>query len=323
MPPVPSDVRCSRLALKQFGVFSTHQALAEGLTTSSLYRRVSSGQLQKVLPGVFRSAGVVDSFETRAFASLLWAGEGCALSHETAGALWGFDGCENHGIHLLCSARRRSPADWLTLHQGALLSKERVKLGRFFATSASRTLLDLAASMDRTSLEVVLESALRKRATSVERLDRFLAQRGTSGRNGASNLHALLAERESGYRPTDSALEVRVQRLLRSAGITGFEVRPLLRLEDGSLVEPDLFFRAQRVAIEAHGYRYHSGRSAWEKDIERKVRLEANGVTVLEVTHQMVQKDPGGFIDRVRKSLGILPLDGFTPSRRAFDRAEG
>ena len=312
MPSLDPVVRCSLLARKQFGVFSAEQALAAGLTKSSLYRRVSSSQFRKILPGVFCAGGVGDAFEAKAFAALLWAGDGTALSHETAGSLWAFDGCKTSEIHLLCPARRRSPVPWLLLHQGSLSSKERVQLGRFFVISASRTLLDLAVCMQRPDLEIALESALRRKATTVFRLQQFLAERGTSGRAGASNLQSLLAERRVGHRATDSALEVKVQRLLRSASIDGFEVRPLLRLGDGSLVEPDLFFRAQRVAIDAHGYQYHSGRSAWEKDIERKARLVSNGITVLEVTDQMLKRNPQAFLDRVRKSLGIRPFEGIT-----------
>lgn len=237
------DVLCARLAQRQFGVFSAQQASAAGLTNSSLYRRVSSGQLQKVLPGVFRISGVEGSFDTRAFAALLWAGDGSALSHHTAGCLWGFDDFQNDKIYVLCVTHRRPPAPWLIARRGSLLTRERVQLGRFFVTSVARTLLDLAASTTEAGLEIALESALRRRTTSVEKLLNFLQERGTSGRAGASRLRSLLLERRYEYRTTDSALEVKVQRLLRRSGIGGFETRPLLRLADGSSAEPDIFFR--------------------------------------------------------------------------------
>lgn len=301
-------MRCRRVARNQSGCISVTQALEAGLTKAALYRRVESGQLVRVLPTVLRDAAALPSFRANAQAALLWGGGDAAISHGTAGRLWGMDGCETSDIHLTIPSPRRAPQRWVVTHRAELQPKERVRLGRLYVTSPARTILDIAATTALNDLELVLESALRNGTLRVERIKNYLNERGMTGRRGAANLRSLLAERSGYQRATDSVLDTKVQRLLRDAGIRGFQVRPSLTLTDGSRVEPDFFFPVQRVAIEAQGYRYHSGRAAWEKDVDRRGRLEENAITVVEVTDHMVKHAPKSFLRRVERALGISTL---------------
>jgi very-short-patch-repair endonuclease len=91
---------------------------------------------------------------------------------------------------------------------------------------------------------------------------------GGKGRRGAGILRELL-EHRGDTRPTESPLETRLARLLRRARLP----RPVAQYEvvrDGAFVARlDFAYPELRVGIEVDGYRYHSSRSAWQRDIER------------------------------------------------------
>ncbi len=99
-----------------------------------------------------------------------------------------------------------------------------------------------------------------------------------------------------------SLLELRLHRLLRSAGITGWSANVPLRFGPRTCCA-DVAFPDARVAIEADGRLHHSSAVDFERDRERWNLLAAEGWIVIRVTWAMVHASPDLVIAQVRAAL--------------------
>lgn len=98
-------------------------------------------------------------------------------------------------------------------------------------------------------------------------------------------------------------------RLLRRAGIDGFETNARIHG-----YEVDLLWRDLGVAVEIDGYQAHSGRIAFERDHLKLATLKAHGLDVVPVTPRQVRTDPQGVLARL---LRVLRRAGYSASRSA------
>ncbi len=72
----------------RFGLVTTTELLAAGLSSPAITKRVARGALRRWYPGVY-SYGPADlSREAEWMAAVLAAGDGAVLSHRSAAALW-------------------------------------------------------------------------------------------------------------------------------------------------------------------------------------------------------------------------------------------
>ena len=123
---------------------------------------------------------------------------------------------------------------------------------------------------------------------------------GAQGRRGAGILEALVGGR-SGVETNHSVLEVKVWRFLRSLDITAPRRQHVVK-EDGRFVaRVDFAYPEVKLAIEAHSYRWHSGRIQWERDVTRDHELRRLGWTICYVTDRMLvhrRRELGDYIER-------------------------
>jgi very-short-patch-repair endonuclease len=189
----------------------------------------------------------------------------------------------------------------VTIHRSVVPAADRTRIGPIPLTTGTRTLIDIAAILDEESLELALDAALRRGLTSVGKLCRAL-----HGQAGTATLGRLV-EARTPERGSESALETKVLRVLKSHGLPvpvgQFEVRDGARL----IARVDFAYPGQLVAIEADGYRYHSGRSAWQRDRSRQNAFVARGWRVVHVTAEDL-RDSAAVASDVRRALGEVPL---------------
>ena len=89
-------------------------------------------------------------------------------------------------------------------------------------------------------------------------------------------------------------------RLLRGAGITGYEANARIHG-----YEVDLLWRDLGLAVEIDGYDAHSGRVAFERDRLKISTLTAHGVRVMPVTGRRIRDDPEGVVRRILHGLQL------------------
>jgi very-short-patch-repair endonuclease len=173
-------------------------------------------------------------------------------------------------------------------------------------TNVERTLLDLADRVSRSDLEVALEDALRRRLTTTARL-----AAGINGRwwllPGAKTLRYVLG-RHGATVITDSRLESKLFDLLRRARLPLPQIQHEIRDGGRFVARADFAYPEARFIIEAHSFRWHSARKAWERDVQRDTDLRRLGWRVLYVTWEKLTREPDRVMSDVRRGLSDAQL---------------
>lgn len=298
------EVHLALTAERQFGLFTRTQAQRAGASHEVIARRLASGRWEQVAPGVLAIAGVPASWERNALAACLAWGDGARLSHGAAGAAHGLLDRPRSRIELAVPrGRRRRTMSGLLVHERVRLP-EPTFVGPLPATSVPRTLLDLATVLDADPLELVVEDAVRRGLTNLRRVREEIELDGARGQSGARVLRAVLARATPHDMPSESVLETLAFQALRRRRlpepVRQFEIRD----PSGVVVaRVDFAYPAERIAIEADGYAWHSGRIRWERDLARRNWITALGWRVLHVTWRELMRDPDGFAQRVADLL--------------------
>ena len=286
----------------QFGVLSRAQALSVGLSPRAIDRRSASGRWEVVFPGVYRLAGAAASWKQLCLSACLWAGEDAFASHRTAAALWGLEGIASNVVELSTTRRIRHPG--VLVHFAAIARADQSRVGSIPVTGVTRTLFDLGAVTGPEGVELALDDALRRKMTSLRVLRQRLEDLGGRGRRGAGILRSLLEDRDPRKAPPESVLEARLLRCIRQSRLPEparqFEVRDRGKL----FARVDFAYPDVRLAIEADGYRYHSGRVAWQRDLERRNSLTSLGWRVIHVTWNDVVSGGERILAEIRQALG-------------------
>jgi very-short-patch-repair endonuclease len=73
--------------------------------------------------------------------------------------------------------------------------------------------------------------------------------------------------------------------------------------------EVDCVWPAQRVVVEIDGYRYHSSRTAFERDHRRDAILRSRGWLTIRITWRQLESEPYAVIALIAQTLA-QPHDG-------------
>lgn len=284
------------LAERQHGVVTRRQLLNLGLGIGLVEARVENGALVPLHRGVFALGHRCIGLRGEWMAAVLACGDGAVLSHGSAAHLWDIRGSRGP-IEVTRITGHRRPHGVL-LHQTRLLPPDHLAVEAGIpVTSLERTLLDIAGRHDDRQMERALVAADRTRRLRWGKLRRMLD--ASSGKKGLGRLRRIAEQVDPRAADTLSATEVNFLALCRDAGIPLPQVNVLV---EGRLV--DFLWPGARVIVETDGYRYHSDRSAFERDHESTVALAAAGYTVHRATYKMLERNPDQFLNLVRASLG-------------------
>ncbi len=307
-----ADELCSAIAEKQFGLIEREQALRAGMSAPALRRRLRSRRWLKVLPRVYRLAGAPTSWEQSLRAASLWGGDRCVVAHETAASLHGLSVFAGRRVHVQSPKRLTRPN--IAAHRTRSRDWQVVMVRGIPTTSVTRTLIDLSASLPKTSLEKLLDEGIRRGMTDVPRLQGELRRCGN--RRGARVLRRLLHSRRSSGERTDSELEDKLLRLIRGRRLPLPVVHYNVVDGDRWLGEIDLAYPEARIAIEVHGYRVHSLKRVWENDQRRENELVRAGWKLLKATNLQLDEQPEVFVDALRSLLQAAKTRALRGSRQ-------
>jgi very-short-patch-repair endonuclease len=266
------DARVANVAGRQHGVVTTDQLRRCGLDKSAIWRRVAAGRLHPVHRGVYAVGHAALSERGLWKAAALACGDGCALSHRSAGELWGMLAHRDGPIHVTVAvAGGRGARAGLRVHRRPAIGPSEITMRHGIpVTRPGRTLLDLRATVDQD----ILRRAARQAGILNLPLGEFVWDRVTSP---LEDLFVRLCRRA---RLPDPEINVRIGRDL-----------------------VDFVWSPQRLVVETDGYRYHHGPVAFEDDRARDNRLTALGYEVLRFTHAMLTNEPRESIVLVRERL--------------------
>jgi hypothetical protein len=163
-------------------------------------------------------------------------------------------------------------------------------------------LVDLAGSLGEKSLRRLVEQAAVLRVLDVACVDRVLAR---GRRRGAPGLREILGPWRNENEKTPrlrTLLEARVLPALVVAGVPPPKCNVKLRI-DRHLLEVDLLWEEQRLAIETDGEETHRTRAAFQHDRWRDQVLMAAGYRVARITWRQLENEPAPVIARIRRML--------------------
>ena len=280
-----TERQLASVARRQHGVVTLGQAIAAGLSPEGVRWRVRVGRWTRVAPGVFALAGTAATWRQRTMAAVLAAGPGAVASHTTAAALYGLSRCPFTGVEVTVplGRSRRSPLG--VVHGSARLDRIDVaSVDSIPVTRPPRTLIDLAAAVDKVVLEEALDDALIRRLTTLHQLRQRAQVLGVSGRQGTR----LLREALAGWSDGDLAEGVAEMRMVRRLVANG-QPKPVLQYEvdDGNgrfVARLDAAYPEVKVGLEMNGFRWHGTPQAFARDPGRLRRLAALGWLILPCT---------------------------------------
>src|SRR5688572_26425164 len=100
----PSDRAILAIAARQHGIVTTAQFLDAGVGRRSIARRVARGWLVPLYRGVYQAGPVAARFGAE-MAAVLACGNGAALSHQSAAAIWGIRPRHDGEVHVTVAGR--------------------------------------------------------------------------------------------------------------------------------------------------------------------------------------------------------------------------
>ncbi|GAA2110292.1 hypothetical protein GCM10009841_32250 [Microlunatus panaciterrae] len=265
---------------------------------------VRRGELAHILPGVYVLPELRQDALVRIRAAMEWVPEG-VLTGRAAAKVSFWEELRVESVTMAVRSGRASRPGFQLSRRTIPAEQVRRRL-RLCFTAPALTAVDLAADLGGDAIDRVLRTGF----ATLEDLQRAMAQ--SPGRPGNKDRRTLLLD--SRDRPW-SAAERRTHRLLRAAGITGWQANFWVELPDGGVFLDVAFVRA-RVALEVDGWEFHGRIKAdFERTWRRHNALVAAGWRVLHITWQQLVDEPDWVIARIRDVLDSENPDPNTSGR--------
>jgi very-short-patch-repair endonuclease len=250
------------------------------------------GRLHRLHRGVYMLGHGAAGREARALAAVLACGPGAVLSHRSAGAWWGLLDTRRADVDVTAS-RGRGARSGIDVHRARALDVADTTTQRGMPiTTASRTLLDLAAVVPAHRLERALAQAERLHVYDHRAVLDVVAR--CNGHRGAGALRAAV---DRGAELTRSDLEARVLAAIRRAGLPAPRINDRVVVPGHAPLEADFHWPAEQLIVETDGYETHGTRAAFDADRRRDAALQAAGYRVLRFTARSAASEVVGLID--------------------------
>lgn len=282
----------NRLMARQFGVITRAGLRSAGLTGNQIDRRLRSGLLVVLHPGVYRHAAVARGRRGSLLAAAFAAGPAAVVSHRSAAWLHGLRDRPGAPPEVLV------PGDGHVRVRGAVVHRsDTLDLADFSTlegipvTAVPRTLLDEGAVLPRFRLEADLEAALLGHRCQLGDLWEVTTRLAGKGRSGVGALRALVEARSPSTPALESALELAVLQLLRRHGFPEPVRQQVVALALGRIARLDLAWPELLIGIEAEGRRWHTG-TAFERDLARRNALTEAGWRLFHYGWSAVRTTP-------------------------------
>jgi hypothetical protein len=286
-------------AAEQHYVVCADEFDALGVTRKVRLRWERLGLIDQVGLRTFALAGT-RRWEQTLMAGLLDLGPRAVVAGRSAAALHGLDGFAREPIEFLVPRElrdRKAPGRIATTTR-AIRATDVCHVDLIRCLRPERVVLEAPLfDFTRAELENAIDSAIRLRLTTAERLRTRVSAERSAGVNGSRSLVEALVDTGG-----ESKLERAFLRVMRRAGLP----RPSLQVphRDGArlIARVDALF-GQDLVIEVEGHATHSSRRQRQADEQRRTELTLQGKRVLVFTLDDVFRRPEWTASRVRVAL--------------------
>lgn len=290
------DGRLAVFARGQGGLVTAAQLKACGLSSSGIAYRVRTHRLFVVRRRVYALTPVVDVNGLR-WAAVLAAGADAALSHWSAADVHGFSTGRRAEPDVTVPGTGGRPIDGLRVHRARRLRDGDVVLvDGLRVTSPSRTILDIAAGANDTTLRRLIREAEFVGCLRIGDLAAAVAGRG--GHAGVGRIRRVdpaTREMALAQTPLEDAMAALIDRLPLPAPLVQHPVGAGF----GAGYRADFAWPLWRLIVEADGRAAHARASSLESDRARDADLSAHGWLVLRFTRIQVLTEQSRVGDRI------------------------
>jgi hypothetical protein len=289
------------VAASQHGAVSAAQISAHDVSTSLRSKWERTGLIERLGPRSFAVVGSTPTFE-RALTSGRFDLEPSGVVAGRAGArLHGLDGFAlSDAEFLVPRADRHRTTTGLVCASGRPLGGDTLMVAGFRCLTVERLILESPLfGFCRAETENAIDSAIRRRLTTEQRLRDRVARDHRPGVNGSRVLLDALVDAGG-----ESSLERSFLRLVRQAGIARPLLQKTFRSDGRTVARVDAFF-AGDVVVEVSGHGTHATRRQRQVDAQRHTELTLRGLRVITFTYEDIRHRPGWVIARIREALAI------------------
>lgn len=292
-------LRCMRPRLeglrdRQFGVFTTSQVQIE-YTRAELRARLHRGDWVQVFHGVYREATARPGPELRIEAARLSMGLPVLIAaYDTAAELHGFSMAESSATHVLGVQLSRSKH--LVVHRDRLDPAQVTIVNGVSTTTAARTAIDMARTLDRMEALATLDTSIRLGLSFDELEQEITRHHRRRGFRQAAELIELVDGRAES--PMESCTRLRCI----DAGLPHPQPQLAVPTPDGER-RLDLGWPQYRIGLEYDSVAWHSGLHAAARDNARHNHLATQGWTIFYATALDVLQQPQLFTDPIRQAI--------------------
>ena len=298
------DHRVAALASCHHGVFTIQQLADLKVSDDHRRARLESGRWTEVYDGVYRIAGVPDHWTSGLLAAVWAGGEWSVASHRSAASLWELPGARRDMFEITCPRWRRTQEAGLVVHESkALTSADATVVDAIPVTSVERTIFDLCAVYRSRTIDLAIDSAIRRQLTTVQQLEATLARLAQRGRAGTQLLRRVLAERSPLTALTANELERLLFDLLDRHDFPPPVPQYEIRDEAGNVVaRPDFAYPDLKIAIEYDSVQEHTGKMALFRDSTRRNSVVALGWAPITATLADLRQGGGALASALRRA---------------------
>lgn len=291
------DGAVPQIARLQGGAFTRRQAECEGWSPRRITARLASGHWVVVCGSGLAAAGTVTA-STQAWAAHLSRPD-AVVSHLTAAELYRFPVEPSPRAHVTAAADVKHGLRGAYVHH-VPLEEEDVVLwaGDLRVTGSRRTALDCLRVLPATQGEALWAWLATRDVLRRRHLVKEVA--GSTGRWGTPRLARLLRDTQEG---AFSEAERRLHRLLRRAGLGGWQANARIIVNGRVLAVVDVLFARDRVVVEVDGWSAHAGPDAFTQDRRRQNDLVGAGYVVLRFTWADLTQRPDDVVRRIQQAL--------------------
>jgi very-short-patch-repair endonuclease len=284
----------ARLAEKQHGVVSGEQLVDLGYSREKIAREVAAERLYPLHWDVYAVGHAAISRHGRCLAAVLSCGDDALLSHRSAAWLWGLTKRFAVPVEVTAASPRRTRRAIRVHSAEAIVADDRAEHEGIPVTAIPRTLLDFAA-VDPHYLGVALDNGHRLGLIDLVAIDALISR--SRGFRGVARLRtAMEMHRNPVF--TRSGLERRFLALVRRSGLPTPSANAFV---EG--YELDVYWPAERFAVELDTYDYHGSPRAFEADRIRQENLKLAGIEIVRITGIRLDREPQAVMRRLGRLL--------------------
>jgi len=292
------------LAAEQQGAISRRQLAAAGLAHGVIARLIAARELERIgNHGVYLVGGAPWTLGAKLWAAALMSGG--AIGFASAAHLWGITAAPPPGVHVVVPHQRRPRMpDWIVVHRGFVADSMVVRRDGLPRTTRTQTVLDHLSTLSPADAQTLADRGVQRRWLTAASIERRLIEQPRC--RGNTLLRTVLSNLGDGAAAQSERV---LHRLLRSAGLSGWEPNYQLWAGGQLIAVVDVAFAAARLAIEVDGWAFHNDVTRFQGDRWRQNDLSLVGWRVLRFTWADITRHPERTVSQIRRMLEVSGTD--------------